>query len=377
MKVLRRKILLDDLKRFDDGVSYDTITATSIYMKVEMTQTIDDLGMVTNLPHIDGDVCENFFGFLTPTNITCYNPYSGNPPPPIGTISTYVNGGEPPYTYEWSTSFGVINGETNDSISNLAPGNYSVTVTDANACQITLNGDVLVSENADPTITVTLNRDYYIPGGSGQVFQIIEAGQPIPMSIFNASNIVLTLCAGEEVTLTSSEGESYLWTNGETTQSITINSSGTYKVTVTDSNGCTGDEEITVDITAEELPPIIIEATNIPTENPNGGPQGDGTVANPYVVCPVGPNSAQDYVQIRVTDISVANNYTSFLWSTGSQSVEYITVTAPNQCYSLQYTPSCFPAELGGPVYQTNEICVQYVQGSECEAETTGGGLGG
>ena len=370
MKVLRRKILLDDLKRFDDGVAYDTITATSIYMKVEMTQTIDDLGMVTNLPYIDGDVCENFFGFLTTTNITCYNPSSGNPPPPIGAISTYVNGGVPPYTYEWS------NDETNASISNLAPGNYSVTVTDANACQITLNDEVLVSENANPTITVTLNRDYYIPGGSGQVGQIIEAGQPIPMSIFNASNIVLTLCAGEEVTLTSSEGGSYLWSNGETTQSITINSSDTYKVTVTDSNGCTGDEEITVDITAEELPPLNIEATNIPPTNPSGGPQGDGTVANPYVVCPVSQNSAQDYVQFRVTDISVLNYYNIVNWTSGSNTA--IITVYDSSCHFLRYTPSCFPVELGGPVYQTDYICVQYVQGTQCAAENEGGGgLGG
>jgi hypothetical protein len=372
MKVLRRKILLDDLKRFDDGVSYDTITATSIYMKVEMTQTIDDLGMVTNLPYIDGDVCENFFGFLTTTNITCYNPSSGNPPPPIGAISTYVNGGVPPYTYEWS------NGETNASISNLAPGNYSVTVTDANACQITLNDEVLVSENANPTITVTLNRDYYIPGGSGQVGQIIEAGQPIPMSIFNASNIALTLCAGEEVTLTSSEGGAYLWTNGETTQSITINSSDTYKVTVTDSNGCTGDEEITVDITAEELPPLNIEATNIPPTNPNGGPQGDGTVANPYVVCPVSNLSTQDYVQFRITDFSVLNYYNVVNWTSGSQTP--IITVYDSSCHFLRYTPSCFPVQLGGPVYETDYICVQYVQGTECSAEGTGeggGGLGG
>ncbi len=358
MKVLRRKILLDDLKRFDDGVSYDTITATSIYMKVEMTQTIDDLGMVTNLPYIDGDVCENFFGFLTPTNITCYNPSSGNPPPPIGAISTYVNGGEPPYTYEWS------NGETNASISNLAPGNYSVTVTDANACQITLNDEVLVSENANPTITVTLNRDYYIPGGGGQVGQIIEAGQPIPMSIFNASNIALTLCAGEEVTLTSSEGGSYLWSNGETTQSITINSSDIYNVTVTDSNGCTGDEEISVDITADTPPPLVIGAINAPATKPDGSPQGDGSLNNPIVVCEPNNNTNNaQFIQVGVIgNTNSLSDYTSFYWGGSGSSTATITYW-DSACYTFQYGYACFPPILGGPIFISDYFCVTYIEG--------------
>jgi hypothetical protein len=48
-----------------------------------------------------------------------------------GALGASVNGGTPPFTYLWS------NGGTTPGIDNLAPGLYSLTVTDANGCQTT------------------------------------------------------------------------------------------------------------------------------------------------------------------------------------------------------------------------------------------------
>ncbi|HRI00407.1 MAG TPA: M12 family metallo-peptidase [Saprospiraceae bacterium] len=45
-----------------------------------------------------------------------------------GTATAQVNGGTPPFQYKWST------GDTAMSIGNLAPGDYSLLVTDANGC---------------------------------------------------------------------------------------------------------------------------------------------------------------------------------------------------------------------------------------------------
>ncbi|MCB9185748.1 MAG: hypothetical protein H6601_03295 [Flavobacteriales bacterium] len=61
----------------------------------------------------------------TPTNGDCNN---GN----VSSASVSVSGGTAPYTYEWS------NGATTASITNLADGTYSVTVTDANGCDFQL-----------------------------------------------------------------------------------------------------------------------------------------------------------------------------------------------------------------------------------------------
>ncbi len=64
-----------------------------------------------------------------------------------GTAMCYPNGGTPPYTYNWS------NNETTQTITGLAPGNYTVTVTDDNGC--TGEQTVNVAEYVCQTITLT------------------------------------------------------------------------------------------------------------------------------------------------------------------------------------------------------------------------------
>ena len=50
-----------------------------------------------------------------------------------GSISVSASDGTPGYTYLWDDPAG----QTNATATNLAPGNYTVTVTDANGCQTT------------------------------------------------------------------------------------------------------------------------------------------------------------------------------------------------------------------------------------------------
>ncbi|HEY0669469.1 MAG TPA: gliding motility-associated C-terminal domain-containing protein, partial [Sphingobacteriaceae bacterium] len=57
-----------------------------------------------------------------------------------GSISATVSGGTQPYTYSWrNTTLTSVN------ISNLTPGSYELTVTDANGCTFTVSGEVLAT----------------------------------------------------------------------------------------------------------------------------------------------------------------------------------------------------------------------------------------
>jgi hypothetical protein len=121
-----------------------------------------------------------------------------------GAINISVSGGTAPYTYLWST------GATTEDISNLAAGDYYVTVTDAQNC---------------------MDMDMYTVGQ--------------PDAIYAEGQVIDALCKGDcngiiNLTLVSGGTPPYdfSWSNGATTQNITGLCEGTYTVTILDANDC-------------------------------------------------------------------------------------------------------------------------------------------
>lgn len=135
---------------------------------------------------------------LTPTHVSCNGLTDG-----AGTAS--VVGGLAPYSYQWNDP----SGSTQASISNLAPGAYSLSVTDANSCLSTaiLN----ISEPAELTVSFN-NVDVVCTDDTNGVGVVVPAGGTQPYSI--------------------------LWGTGQSTQAIFNLGVGSYDVTVTDANGC-------------------------------------------------------------------------------------------------------------------------------------------
>ncbi len=135
---------------------------------------------------------------LTNTLISCHNETNG------GVSSSTPTGGTGAFTYLWS------NAATTQGITGLAPGTYTVTVTDANSCTASFSSTLV-----NPIIVAVNNtvNDVLCNGG--------------------ANGSITALATGGTGTF------SYEWSTGATTPALNNLNASTYRVTVTDGNGCT------------------------------------------------------------------------------------------------------------------------------------------
>jgi hypothetical protein len=215
-----------------------------------------------------------------------------------GSISLSISGGYPPFQVTWS------NGSANTVLTNLAPGNYCVSVTDQSGCVwqncyqvypiITANATTSPSCNGGNTGSIQLQVSAGSWGNGGTSFT------PYPMNYLwsngqttasiqnlSAGSYCVTITAldsrgtspicritrcyrveHDEITLqqgsmsnscngngsinpvvNSNSAVSYLWSNGATTPDIAGLSQGTYCLTATNANGCSATQCFTVNST--------------------------------------------------------------------------------------------------------------------------------
>jgi len=124
-----------------------------------------------------------------------------------GTAIITASGGVPDYTYEWS------NGATTRSISNLEPGTYMVTVTDANGCIFEGTSTPIIDP---PVLTAS-----------------IASVQDVSCSNEANGVIELEVSGGVMPYLYSTDG--IIFEEGTTISDLTI---GDYDITIADNNGC-------------------------------------------------------------------------------------------------------------------------------------------
>lgn len=161
-------------------------------------------------------------------HITCFNDANGE-------IKITVSGGTLNYTYDW-TKNGIPFANTED-LSNLSPGIYSVTVSDANNC-------------GPKTATFTITEPPILAVNLVNQTNILCFGQ--------ATGAINTTIVGGTVPYT------YAWSgpNGfaNSNQNLTALFAGTYYLIVTDNSGCA--KNLSVQIT--QTPEIKITATTTP-----------------------------------------------------------------------------------------------------------------
>jgi len=143
-----------------------------------------------------------------------------------GTITSILEGVvPPPYFYQWS------NGETTASITGLAPGIY--------------------------TLTVTYNQDYNCTATSSVEVLSGACALEVTESLHQNNS-----CPGDEkgrIELNVTHGiapYTYLWSNGANTPGLSDLASGVYFVTVSDDRNCSATLETTI-ITLDTTPPVL------------------------------------------------------------------------------------------------------------------------
>jgi len=235
---------------------------------------------------------------VTPTNITCFGFNDGT-----GTV--LAAGGTGTYTYAWSPS-----GGNSSAASNLSPGNYTVTVTDANGC--TSTSSLAITQPAVLTTSAT------------------------------STNISCSGATDGSATLTTSGGTgsyTYSWSpSGGTTSSASGLSAGNYSVLITDANGCTSTS--TLAITQPAVLTASVSSTNISCNGANDGTAlsaaTGGTGTYTYAWSPSGGNSS-------AASGLAAGNYS-------------LTVTDVNGCTSTATFAITEPAILSAAISQPNVV---------------------
>ncbi|MBL0342866.1 MAG: SprB repeat-containing protein [Bacteroidetes bacterium] len=274
-----------------------------------------------------------------------------------GSIIVFPYSGTAPYTYLWSNS------QTTQTISNLAPGSYTVTITDANLC--TRQRIASVVNISGPIAALDSVRSVRCFGGAtGGVFISVTGGllpytyswsnsatsQDITNVVANTYTVTVTdanLCTStisgivtqplaalnDSVRVTNPtcglnngsiivfpyDGTSpytYLWSNSQTTQTISTLAPGSYTVTITDANLCT--RQRTASIT--NTPGPVAALDSVRSVRCFGGATGGVFISVTGGLLPYSYSWSNSATSQDITNV-VANTYT-------------VTVTDANLCTS-------------------------------------------
>ncbi len=213
-----------------------TATATGLIAGTYTVQVSDASGCTytLNAQVNDGDVPPTIN--LTPDHVACHNGSDGS-------VSTTVTGGQTPYSYAWA------HGPVTPSLTGLAAGSYSLTVTTAGGCVSTAS--VNITEPAVPLNATSTPQNVSCFGLSDGSATALPSGGTPPYS--------------------------YSWstTPVQTTATASNLPAGNYTATVTDANGCT----TTVSANVTEPPLLTLGVTGTTAVICNGESNGAATVA--------------------------------------------------------------------------------------------------
>jgi gliding motility-associated-like protein len=270
-------------------------SATAIFLSAgTFAVVVTDVNNCT----VTGSATINTSSVITPAvdlvkNISCFGLDDGE-------IQITTSGGVTPYVFAWS------HGPATEDVANLSPGNYTITVTDADNCSVT------------------------------STFDITEP----PLLQAAIDNIYDARCAGYATgaaTITVTGGTpnyTYLWSNGFISQDIINVVAGSYDVTVTDANSCTTtlnaivSEPAPLDVTLTATAPTCFGISNgFVTSQTSGGTPPYSYIWSTGDVTPDINNIPAGNYSVLVTDVNNCFLLVTVSLNTGPELIVETTVT--------------------------------------------------
>jgi Pregnancy-associated plasma protein-A/SprB repeat/Secretion system C-terminal sorting domain len=282
---------------------------------VTVTDNNGCMSVATVIINAGGVDCSDFSATLTPTAVTCFNGQNGS-------VSAVTTGGTGTISYGWS------NNATTSTINNVPSGNYTVTITSGNGCQLIESAFV-----GTPTAIVlnTTSTDETTAGANDGIATVTVSG--------------------------GTSGYTYLWCNSATTSSVMNLPPGVCSVTVTDNNGCMA------------MATVIIDAGGVDCT-------GFAATLTPTAVTCFGASNGS--VNSVVSGGSAPVNY---LWSTGATTTSInnlspgsysVTITDGNACQLIKTVLVSSPTAIVVNTSSTNETIAGANDGTAL-ATSTGG----
>lgn len=229
-----------------------------------------------------------------------------------GSIQVSVSGGSQPFKYVWSS------GDTTKNLSNLAAGDYNLTVSDAKGCAKSLKATI-----TSPTL--------------------LEA---------KLISVVNIKCFGDKtgaVTVDVNGGTTpytFNWNNGNSKQNLTALPAGDYELTVKDAKGCSS-----IVSTKVQQPAQLLVALD--------------TVHN--VKC---AGETKGFI-----DISVAGGVTpyTYVWNNGAKTEDLVSTGAGNYSVKVQDQNGCVATQLATIVEPPKfSLILDSLVNVACSSQTTG-----
>lgn len=280
--------LSEDLTDITAG-DYALLVSDSVGCTAQLQETVTE--PATMDPLISGTS-------FTINNVSCYGGSDGS-------ISLTVQGGVPPYVYQWS------NGSVDSTVSNLSAGPIQVTIYDSNGCSA---GTGTTLSEPDPI--------------SPQLLAVSAYNGLFNVSCFGSSDgdVDVSVAGG-------TPPYSFTWSNGALSEDLMNISAGAYDLTVVDSLGCVGQLTVTLsqpdELTVQLSSPLLANGANLTCNSGNSGSVYSsvygGTPPYSYRWNPTGVTTdsltqlAAGYYFIDVTDVN------------GCQATSDITLSEPPQ----------------------------------------------